>query len=123
MIIDHCSLICRISRHGIGLLDPGARRVGDSHRLTDAAGSRDPRTGEDTVALSFGEGVAVDPLDRLGTRFVRVLAAATCGYDRNQHGHEPLHILAPYLCALTTLRPPPTLSTSQPKHSRLAITF
>src|SRR5260370_21148191 len=101
MIIDHCSLICRISRHGIGLLDPGARRVGDSHRLTDAAGSRDPRTGEDTVALAFGEGVPVDPIDRLATRFVQVLAAATCAYDPTQPGHEHLHILPPYVCVLT----------------------
>src|SRR6267143_2273942 len=118
MIIDHYSLICRVSCHRVRLLDPCARRVGDSHRLSDAAGSRDPRLGQNAVALALGERVPIDPIDRLGTRFVRVLAAATCGYDRNQHGHEHLHILAPYCAVLTTLRPCPTLATSQPEQSR-----
>ena len=30
-------MISRISRNGIGLLDPGARRIGNAHRFSNAA--------------------------------------------------------------------------------------
>src|SRR2546423_606763 len=96
MIIEHCSLISRISRHGIGLLAPGARRTADAPRFPTPARPWNPRPRQHAVALALGECVAVDGLS---VGFVRVPAAAACGeHQADHHSQHESHILAPYLC-------------------------
>src|SRR5207248_1676305 len=81
---------------GIGLLDPGARRIGDAHRFSNTARPWDSRTRQHAVALALGECVAVDGLS---VGFVRVPAAAACGeHQADHHNQHESHILAPYLC-------------------------